>query len=621
MWPHKNSATPYSSLWSTVKYTFPKAWSAGPRFCVAMAASALVAALLAPVAVVILAVLISNIETMIAGPADSAIMLTPWILLAGGAAILGAVCSAVSNFNKLRLGDELSLRVQKEVLEHATSLDLKTLEDRNTQDILERARQEPGKNILNLAEGLLKVLSSSIQAFGLVAILFWIEPFWSSILLLLGIPLIIFRLYLSSVQHELKRNRTTSRRWTKYYARQMAERESVPSTKILRLAKLLLDRYEIKMREIVQSNRRFYCLQTLVTLACAFASIGVLMMAMVVVGRQAATGTITIAQFTAFWMAAWRFRGALSNLATSFSNVWKAQLSIANTREFLNIESTIENRGTLRPFPLRGEIELVNLSFHYTDCKRPTIRNVSLKIRAGETVAIVGPNGAGKTTLAKLLTRLYVATEGKILIDGISIDELELKSLHDRIAFVMQRPTRFEATALENIAFGDWPKLLDSPQEVHRIAKMARVDSMIREMPQGYDTLLGRKFGHYDLSGGQWQKLAIARALACDPAIVLLDEPAANLDVHSEHALYQGIHELIHDRTTILISHRFSTVRMADRIFVLNEGQLIEEGTHEELVASRGTYSAMCKTHEATVRIKSPYFASRPVHNTEASLD
>ena len=269
----------------------------------------------------------------------------------------------------------------------------------------------------------------------------------------------------------------------------------------------------------------------------------------------------------------------------------------------MNLKPALRPCGSVEPSAVRGEIRLEGVTFSYPRSSKRVIDELSMTIRPGETVAIVGQNGAGKTTLAKLITCLYQATGGEVLIDGIPIHDYDTKALHQRMAFVFQRPTRYEATALDNIAFGDWRRLLDCPEEVHRIARSARVDEMIRGLPQGYDTLLGRMFGDEDLSGGQWQKLAIARSLACDPSIVILDEPAANLDVNAEYDLYQGVQELIRDRTTILISHRFSTVRMADRIFVLDEGRIVEEGNHDELLGREGTYAAMCKVHEATLRL------------------
>jgi len=591
------------ALWRTITYAFPRAWRAGRKFCVAMASAGILAAILTPVPIVIVGVLVDTIKEAIDAKTLDPTGLTLWIVLAGTATLVVVVCNAVTRYSRLRLGDELSWRMQQEILEHAERLDLATLEDRTTQDILERANQEPGRKIQRFADGLLRVVSSGVEVIGLAGVLLWIEPFWSSVLLLLALPFILSRSCLSLVQFHIRRNKTTCRRWSRYYARRITQRDSVPSLKLLGLAPLLLERHRDTMRESVFANQRFYRLQMLANAGSMCVSVVVLIIAVVVLARQAIVGEVSPGMLVTFWIATGKLRGSLAGLATAASSVWDAQLGIANTREFLDLQPEFENRGTLRPSAIRREIRLENVSFCYPRSNRPAIRDLSLTIRAGETVAIVGHNGAGKTTLAKLMTRLYEATEGEILIDGTPIRQYDLEALHDRMAFVFQRPTRYEATALENIAFGDWRRLLDRPEEVRNLARAVHVDDMIEGLPEGYDTLLGRMFGDHDLSGGQWQKLAIARALACNPSVVILDEPAANLDVSSEYALYQGIRELIRGRTTILISHRFSTVGMADRIFVLDEGRLVEEGTHDELLARGGAYSAMYKVHEVTLRM------------------
>jgi len=606
------------ALWGTITHAFPRAWCAGRKFCLAMASAGILAAVLTPVPIVIVGVLVDTIKEAIDAKTLDPTGLSLWILLAGTATLVVVLCNAVTRYSRLRLGDELTWRMQREILQQAARLDLATLEDRTTQDVLERANQEPGKKIQRFADGLLRVVSSGVEVVGLAGVLLWIEPFWSSVLLFLALPLILSQSYLSLVQFHIRRNKTTSRRWSRYYGRRLTQRDSVPSLKLLGLAPLLLERHRDTMREIVSANQRFYRLQMVANAGSMCVSIAVLIIAVVLLSRRAVMGVISPGMLVTFWIATGRLRGSLAGLATAVSSVWDAQLGIANTREFMDLEPAFENGGTLRPSAIRGEIQLRNVSFCYPRGKRPAIRNLSLTIRAGETVAIVGHNGAGKTTLAKLMTRLYQATEGEILIDGLPIQEYDLEALHDRMAFVFQHPTRYEATASENIAFGNWRRLLDRPEEVRNLAKAAHVDDMIQSLPDGYDTLLGRMFGDHDLSGGQWQKLSIARALACNPSVVILDEPAANLDVHSEHALYQGIRELIRGRTTILISHRFSTVGMADRIFVLDEGRLVEEGTHDELLARGGAYSAMYKVHEVTLRMnRKPPLCDVPIGNVE----
>jgi ATP-binding cassette subfamily B protein len=223
---------------------------------------------------------------------------------------------------------------------------------------------------------------------------------------------------------------------------------------------------------------------------------------------------------------------------------------------------------------------------------------VSLSIESGEIVALVGHNGAGKSTLAKLLAGLYAPTEGDILFDGHSISSLSLTHLQKQISFVHQRVPRFESTVEEFIAFGDWDRLENNPEEIRKISQEAGLEEMINALPNQYQTHLGRVLGECDLSGGQWQKMVQAQTMAANSPIIILDEPAASLDLMSEKAMHDRIRKLLHGRTTILISHRFSTVQMADRIIVLLDGQIAEEGTHTELINQQGVYSTMANIHQ-----------------------
>jgi ATP-binding cassette subfamily B protein len=268
-------------------------------------------------------------------------------------------------------------------------------------------------------------------------------------------------------------------------------------------------------------------------------------------------------------------------------------LFIANLQEFLSLRPLMRASSGPMPSAARGELDFQAVSFTYPGSTQPALSNVSLHIKPGEIVALVGENGAGKTTLVKLIGRLYDPDEGSVSFDGNDLRALPLSFVRNRIAFVLQRFGRYEATAAENIAFGDWRRLLHDREQVRQVSRRARVDGMIEAMPQGYDTSLGRLFGSYDASEGQWQQIALARAFARDAAVLILDEPLSHLDARAEYHLFCSLRELAHGKTTIFISHRFSSVSLADRIVVLDRGRVVESGTHDELLARQGYYASL----------------------------
>ena len=582
----------------TLGFATQQTFCAGKGYAISLIAAQVIAALLAPLTAILAGKLASSLKEVLSSASPDINSLFPWMAAAVAIAFAVAICGVVVQYSTLCLGDRLTLSMQHRVVKHITSLNLELIEDRRIQDVLERAQQSPGKFTLTFVTSVLNILAAFIRIIGLLGVIFYISPIWAGVIALLCIPALIANRKLSFINFNLKRSKTMARRWARYYASTLTNRETIPSTITLGLIPLFLHRFKETVRDINQVRKGFYRLRAFAMIGMVLLIIVVLTTALIIVAKDASTGAISIAKFTAFWVAAWRMQVAVGNLGKSFFNVSESEFNIFNIRELFSIHNTLPASGNN---PLKtpcGKIELQDLSFTYRGTEHPVLRDISLTIQQGETVAIVGANGSGKTTLAKLIAQLCTPTQGDILIDDLPAGQYDRNKLYEAISFVTQNPVQFEASIEENIAFGDWSKLEGNSDAIETLAKKTQIDSMIKKMPQGYDTLLGRMFGQYDISGGQRQKLALTRALACDPSIIILDEPTASLDIHTEFELYSNIKNLVHEKTTILISHRFSTVRMADRIFVLNEGRLVESGSHQELISKNGTYAVLFKMYE-----------------------
>jgi ATP-binding cassette subfamily B protein len=595
----KRSSIQLSQFIDIGLWAFRLNWAMSPRLTLGTVATTFISSLTPAGLALAARGLVNGLVVLVDEASVNYDVLLPWLALGLGLTILEALSSSLNRFFNQRLYDELENKITMDILVHAAKLDLSFFEDQHGQNTLALIRGGAPRFFLQLAVNLLKIIASIIQVVSLIGILVLIEPVVVLVLLPLAIPYLVLQWRLTRTRYETEYTRTTKRRWLRYFISQMTSEGRVPEIKLLGLAPLLIEQCRKLVAEFRDQNRKLFRRSMLNDFLFVTAtSVALYVVLGRVVGKVIA-GALTVGDVAIYGGATVRLRRTLEVIVSAVSSVQEGMLYISNLRDFFDIKPQLIDTAGIVPATVDGSIEVSDVSFTYPGSSQPALKGISLRIKPGETIALVGENGAGKTTLAKLLARLYDPTEGSILLDGIDLREISLEHWHRLISFVFQSFGRYEATAAENIAYGDWRHLLNDRERIERVAHMANVHEVIQEMPQGYDTFLGRAFGTYTLSGGQWQRMAVARAFAREDArLLILDEPTSNLDARAEYELFYRFKELAAGRTTILISHRFSTVSMADRILVMDRGQIIERGTHRELMAQGGHYSSLYRLHQ-----------------------
>ena len=510
--------------------------------------------------------------------------------LAVAADLLGRASSLVDSLLSERYSNFASVRL----MEHAARLDLEQFESSDQQDRLERARRQvTGRTTLltqvfGQVQDALTVLSLAV---GLLAYAPWLIV----LILLALLPAFVGEVHFNALGYRLNYFRTPERRQLDYLRYLGSSVETAKEVKLFGLNAFLVDRFRDFAERMLADNRQLAIRRAAWgTLFAALASCAYYLAYALIVWRTV-QGTFSIGDLTFLSGSFLRLRGLLEGLLLGFSQIAGQVLYLEDLFSFFDVRPEIESPPDAKPFPrpMRSGIVFEDVGFRYADSDRWAVRHLNLTLGAGEVVALVGENGAGKTTIVKLLGRLYDPTEGRILLDGRDLRDYDLTDLRANIGVIFQDFVRYHFTAGENIGAGRIEATHDRSR-IRQAAARSLADRIIEGLPKAYDQPLGKRFQDgADLSGGEWQKIAIARAYMRDAEVLILDEPTAALDARSEYEVFQRFRDLSRGRTAILISHRFSTVRMADRILVLENGRVAEAGSHEALVASGGRYAEL----------------------------
>jgi ATP-binding cassette subfamily B protein len=589
-------------------------WQTSPALTLGTLLLRLVRALL-PVATLFIGKLIIDEVVALAGTPGAPATLSGWYasgllhrllwLLAAefSLAVLSDLLGRLVSLLDSLLSEQFANTTSVRLMEHAATLDLEDFEDSELQDRLDRARRQASGR-MTLMSQLFGQAQDVVTIIGFAAGLVVYAPWLIVLLVVALVPAFLGEAHFNAQSYALTYARTPEQRELDYVRQTGASVESAKEVKIFGLNAFLIDRYRDLATAFYQANRK---------LAVRRAGWGGALTALGTVGYYVAyaylawrtlAGQFSIGDLTFLAGSFRRLRTLLEGLLIGFSQTAGQALYLDDLFSFFEIEPEIHSPENPRPFPspIAQGFTFEDVGFIYPGAERWAVRHLSFTLGAGEVLALVGENGAGKTTLVKLLARLYDPDEGRILLDGHDLREYDLDELRANIGVIFQDFVRYHLTAAENIAVGRIEARADRAR-IEGAAERSLADEVIAKLPLGYDQIIGKRFkAGIDLSGGEWQKVAIARAYMRDAQLLILDEPTAALDARSEFEVFQRFKELSAGKTAVLISHRFSSVRMADRILVLADGTVEAAGTHEELLAERGRYAELFELQAAGYR-------------------
>ncbi|MCL4239014.1 MAG: ABC transporter ATP-binding protein/permease [Anaerolineae bacterium] len=586
-----------TKLWRTLRLDLALRfiWRSTPGWTVASAALVVVQGVLPLASLYLLKLLVDSVTASVGaadqGAAFNRVLL--YVVLMAAFSLLSTVVGLVAGIVSQTQAMVVTDYMQDIVHAKSVAIDLEFYESAEFYDTLRRAQGEASMRPMRILQGLLQLGRDAVSLLAISGLLLAFNGVFVVVLLAAVAPGFIVRIWYSGTLYRWQRKRTATERKTWYYTWMLTGEQHAKEIRLFGLGDLFMDRFrDLRMRlrfERLQLARR----QALFSFVAQLASNVAIYGAYGFIAHRALSGAISLGDLVMAFQAFQRGQGYLQSALQSLAGLYEDNLFIADLDEFLSLEPRAVTPQNPRPFPrpLTRGVAFEGVSFTYPGGKRQALHDITLTIRPGEKIALVGENGSGKTTLIKLLCRLYDPTEGRITLDGIDLRDLALADLRRAISVIMQDYVQYNLTVEDNIWFGN---VSAPPDRAHiaRVAHESGAHEVIARLPREYETVLGKMFQDGEqLSIGEWQKIALARAFLRDTEIIILDEPTSALDARAEYEVFRKLHALAEGQTAIMISHRFSTVRTADRIVVLDGGRIVEHGPHEALMRQGGQYA------------------------------
>ncbi len=503
-----------------------------------------------------------------------------------------ALLVAVANIIRMGQSQRVTLHVQKIIHAKSIAVDLEFYENPEYYDRMHRAQQQGASRPTSIVNNLTKVAQSFLTLTAILGLLLVFH--WSVALLLIcaAVPGVLVKLKFSGKFFSWRRKRTSDERWTSYYNWLLTSDSFAKEMRLFGYGPHFIQRYREMRQKLNKEQIRLTMKQALADFVARTIAVSAVFGSFGYIAYKAVEGEITLGELVMYFAAFQRGMSYLQTFFTGFASLYEDNLFLTNYYEFMDVEERVKDpkKPVTLPVPLSKDIVFNHVNFKYPTGTRKVLEDISLSIKAGEHVAFVGENGSGKTTLVKLLCRLYDPVSGSIKVDDTDITQFNTLEYRSQISVLFQDYVRYHLPARDNIWLGNIELDKDDPL-IQAAARRSGADEVITSLPEGYDSILGKWFvGGEELSIGQWQKIALARAFLRKAQIVILDEPTSALDAKAEYEVFSNFHDLTSGLTAVFISHRMSTVRMADRIFVIQDGKITESGTHEELVKIKGKY-------------------------------